>query len=154
MLFPKERGGWERSLAGADMNFVARELELKGVAVEGKKILGVVSCAGWKPAWHDLVLDMNFTIVAGEFQLYTRYWPDKRSYMLEFGPKQGYELNKPYQITIKIKGSKFEMMQPDQPPQMDLMKENTSRTGGVGFAVPPGTKVILSSCKVKVLRPK
>ena len=34
------------------------------------------------------------------------------------------------------------------------MDATTSRTGGVGFGVNLGSKVIISVCKLKVLRPK
>jgi hypothetical protein len=153
MLSAKERAAWGKSL-GAEFTFAARELEMKGVEVPGKKILGVVSFAGWDPPWHDIVMDMNFTIVQGSFELYLRYHPAKRWFTLNFDQKAGYELNKPYQITLRIKGSKVELTAPDQQPQTDMLTENTNRTGGIGFGLAPGSKVIISSCKVKVLRPR
>jgi hypothetical protein len=156
LLSAKERqaAAWGKS-AGIEMNWAPRELEIKGVDVEGKKIMGVASF-GLIPAapWHDLIIDLNFTIVSGGFQLYLRYWPDKRNFMLNIDPKAGYELNKPYQVTIKIKGSKVELTMPDQPAQNDVMNPNTSRTGGIGFGLAPGSKLIISSCKLKLLRPK
>jgi flagellar basal body-associated protein FliL len=152
MLSAKERKEWGAS-AGAELAFSGREVELKGVDT-GKKILGVVSFGGWNPAWQDVVIEMNFTIISGSFELYTRYWPSRRAYQLNIGPKDGYELNKPYQMTIRVKGSKIDVIEPEQPVRTDTMDLNTSRTGGVGFALAAGSKVILSSFKVKVLRPR
>jgi hypothetical protein len=153
MLSPSERREWGTS-EGAEYEFPPGRLRMNGVAPEGKKIMGVVSFAGWTPPWHDVVLDLEFTILSGRFELYLRYLPTRRWYQLDFGPDAGYELNKPHQVTLRVKGSTVEMIAPDQPLQTGQIDLRTSRTGGVGFGLPPGGEIVLSSCKIKVLRPR
>ena len=114
----------------------------------------LVALRGSPRPWHDIVLDLEFTIVSGEFEMYLRYWPDKRSYSIKFNAAAGYEPNKPYRMTVHVKGSSISLKQAEQPENRDRIDPNTSRTGGVGFGVNPGSKVIISVCKLKVLRPK
>jgi hypothetical protein len=150
----RELMAWGKS-AGVAMDWTGHELVIEGVRVEGRKIVGVASF-GLLPEkpWRDLVVDLEFTIVSGGFQLYLRYWPDERSYVMRIDPSAGYELNKPYRATIRIKGRGVELSMPDQPVLHDLLGPTTSRTGGIGFGVPAGSSVILSSCKVKILWPR
>ena len=153
MLTAKERPLWGAS-DGAKWTPSGREIAIEGVKVD-KKIQGVVSFLPRRSeAWHDIVLDLEFTIVAGEFDLYLRYWPDKRYYSIKFNAAAGYEANKPYRMTVHVKGSSISLKQAEQPENRDRADPNTSRTGGVGFGINPGSKVIISVCKLKVLRPK
>jgi hypothetical protein len=153
MLTAKERPLWGNS-DGAKWVPSGREIAIEGVKVE-KKIQGVVSFLPRRSeAWHDIVLDLEFTIVSGEFDLYLRYWPDKRYYSIKFNAAAGYEANKPYRMMVHVKGSSISLKQAEQPENRDRADPNTSRTGGVGFGVNPGSKVIISVCKLKVLRPK
>lgn len=154
LLSPKERNLWGKS-EGVDYTFQARELEMRGVEVPGKKVTGFVDF-GLVPSapWHDLIVNLNFTIVSGEIELWTRYWPGKRAFSIKMNPESGFELNKPHDITLRIKGSKIEFLVPDQAPKVDTFSVNTSRTGGIAFSLNPGSKVIISTCKVKLLRPR
>ena len=98
-------------------------------------------------------MDLNFTIVSGGgFELYLRYWPGRSNYLIGFRPEAGYELGKPYQVTIRVKGKRVELSQPVEKPQIDKLSVAVGQTGGVGFALHPGDKVVISSCKIKVLR--
>jgi hypothetical protein len=154
MLSTKERQPWGFS-AGSKLTWSGREMSFEGVPIDRGKVTGVVSMLPPKAApWHDIVLDLEFTILSGEFEMYLRYWPDKRSYKIKFDAPSGYEPNKPYRMTIHVKGSSVSLKQPEQPENRDKMDPTTSRTGGVGFGVNPGSKVIISVCKLKVLRPK
>jgi hypothetical protein len=116
--------------------------------------MGVVSCGLLpKTPWRDLVLDLEFQTTAGDgFELYLRYWPDRRWYTLTFRSKDGYETGTTYQIKLRIRGSRITLSSPGQPDQSDVLSLNTSRTGGIGFGLTPGTKVTITSCKVKILR--
>ena len=78
----------------------------------------------------------------------------RRATLVRFAPSEGYELNKPYRMTIHVKGSQISLKQADQPENRDRFKVDTSRTGGIGFGMKDGSKAIISVCKLKVLRPK
>jgi hypothetical protein len=153
LLLPENRRWvrWGKS-SGVEMTFSERQIEMKGVGVPGGRGPGVVSFGGWDPPWHDLVLDLNFTIQSGGFQLCLRYWPQRRWFQLEFDQRSGYELDKAYQVTIRVKGSTVTLLAPDQNPQFDILQPTTSRTGGVGFGLRPGSVVRLSTCRLKLLR--
>jgi hypothetical protein len=159
LLAAKERapGPWGAS-KGAKLTWSERELSIEGVPIEGgPKVMGVVSVlpafnAGQRTSWNDLVIDLEFTIQAGEFEVYLRYWPDKRSYRIRFSPTEGYDVGKTYRMTLKVKGSTISLKQPDQPENRDKMDATTSRTGGIGFGLQPGSKVVLSQLNMKVLR--
>jgi hypothetical protein len=152
MLSAKERAPWGAS-AGAKLTWSGREMSIEGVPIEKGKVTGVVSMLPTKAApWHDIVLDLEFTILSGDFEMYLRYWPDRKAYKIRFGPRDGYELNKPYRMTIRVKGSDVSLSQPDQPENRDRIQPSTSRTGGIGFGLTPGFKAVISRLGMKVLR--
>src|SRR5262245_33538598 len=78
MLSAAEREVWGKA-PGIDLVFGEAGLEIKTTELPGKKVMSVASIAGWRPPWHDFVLDLEFKILAGRFELLARYWPDKRS---------------------------------------------------------------------------
>lgn len=152
MLSVSERHLWGKSV-GVNLVFEDPGVLLTGVESSDKKLTGVVDL-GMTPAtpWHDLVMRLSFTIVSGELELFLRYWPGRVPFSIKLNRSTGFELNKPYDVTFRIKGRKIEMIVPDAPPVVDTFARSTSRAGGVGFAMNPGSKVILSACKVKLLR--
>lgn len=152
MLSPKERSVWGVS-AGAKMTPSDGQIALEGIPIEGRKIVGVTSMLPPKAApWHDVVIDLEFTLVSGEMEMYVRYWPDRKSYMIRFNPSEGYELNKSYRMTLRIKGSTISLKAPDQPENRDRFSTDTSRTGGLGFGMKEGAKAVITRCDLKVLR--
>jgi hypothetical protein len=148
-----ERPLWGAS-PGAKFAISPRSVVVEGLPIEGRpKVVGVVSVLPTKAApWHDLVLDLEFTILSGELEMYVRYWPDKSSYQMRFSPSEGYELNKPYRMTVRVKGSTITLQQADQPENRDRFMVGMSRTGGVGFGLRPGSKAEISRLNLKVLR--
>jgi hypothetical protein len=157
LLSPQGRDAvnWETS-AGVEMTFMARELLLKGIPVQGNGAVHRVVSFGVFPKnpWRDIVLKLDFTIIKGDFELLLRYSPGTRAFMLKFDAAAGYEWNKGYQVTLRVRGSKVDFSSPDQNPVSDTLRPTTNRRGGVAFVLAPEAKVILSSCMVKVLRPK
>jgi hypothetical protein len=151
LLTAVERGHWGKS-AGIELAFDRPGLEIKGVEIPGKKITGIGSVGLGTPPWRDLVMDLQFTLVSGGFDVFLRYAPSARHYMVRFDQSSGYELAKPYHVTLRVKGSKVEMLEADRKPQTDVLSWNTSRTGGIGFGLQPGSKVLISSLTLKVLR--
>ena len=127
------------------------------IVVEGlevdRKIQGVVS---WLPkkdvGWHDIVLDLEFTIVSGELDLFLRYWPDKRYYAIKFNEASGFEPGKRHRMTIRIRGSAITLAPLGEPSKSDKFAIMTSRIGGIGFGPTAGSKVTISKLTVKVLR--
>jgi hypothetical protein len=154
LLSTKERGLWGSS-EGVKHSFAGRELKLDGVPVEGKKILGVTSALPPRSTpWYDIALDLEFTILQEGFEMYLRFDQAKKNYRINFNPKEGYELNKPYRMTVRVKGSTITLKPADQAENRDRLDPSTSRQGGIGFGVPKNASVVISVCKVKVLRPK
>jgi hypothetical protein len=151
-LSSQERHNWGVS-AGASLSPDA-PLVLEGVDLTGgRKVTGVVSLLPPKAdPWNDFVIDLEFTIQAGSCEMYLRYWPDKRSYRILFSPAEGYEVGKTYRMTLKVKGSTISLTQPEQPENRDKMDATTSRTGGIGFGLPAGSRVLISKLNMKVLR--
>jgi tetratricopeptide (TPR) repeat protein len=162
LLSKQEREGWGKS-AGAELEFQggtpggtasapAQTLVISGVDT-GRRLIGVASVLPAKEApWKDLVLDYEFTIRSGDFELYVRYWPDKASYRIRFDPRDGYDVGKRYQGRIKIKGSTISLKTPDQPENRDQFGLSTSRTGGIALGVSQGSKVEFTRFELKVLR--
>jgi hypothetical protein len=152
MLGTNERTLWGKS-AGVDWTFGDKKLEVSGAEVPGRKITGLASILPPRSTpWHDLVIDLEFAILQGDCEMYLRYEPSKKAYLIRFNSKEGYELNKAYRMTIRVKGSSISLKAPDQPENRDKFQASTSRTGGIGFGLEPGSKVVISSCKLKVLR--
>jgi hypothetical protein len=153
MLSPRERGPWGSS-AGIKADYQERNIVLTGVDAEGgRKVTGVASILPTrKESWRDLVVDLEFALLAGEMDMYVRYWPDKKSYRLRFAPTEGYELNKPFRMRICVKASQIGLQLPDQPEKFDRFDIDTSRSGGIGFGLSKGSKAAITLLRLKVLR--
>ncbi len=162
LLAAKERqpGGVWGGTEGIRHEWSGRELVIEGVAVEkdGKerKLRGLFSIDGWSQKWTDLVLDIEFTIVAGEFDMMMRYRPDGyKPYTATYKAGEGgFNANEPYRMTVRVMGSTVEIEQADQPKSGDVLQPTVSRNGGIGFAVPKGSKIVISRCDLRVLRPR
>lgn len=151
LLSPQEESLWGAS-KGAKWSRSDGGIVVEGVEVE-RKIQGVVSFLPRRSeAWHDIVLDLEFTIASGELDLYLRYWPDRRFYTIKFNEASGFEPAKRHRMTIRIKGSTITLAQPGEPSKSDTMIFATSRTGGIGFGLNAGSKAEISKLTVKVLR--
>jgi hypothetical protein len=151
LLSPKSRSLWG---ASAGVTYApGTPMTLEGVSLPGRLVTGVVSVLPARAApWNDLVIELEFTLLAGEMDMYLRYWPDRKSYRIRFAPTEGYEMNRPYPMTIRVKGSQVSLKQPDQPENRDRLQPSVSRTGGFGFGLPPGSKAEISKLRMKVLR--
>lgn len=161
MLTPREQKLWGTSKdTGCDFVFQGRELIVSHKPIEGKKLTEILSLDGWsKPAWHDLVIDIEFEILSGGFEFYLRYVPGYKYFTLAFpgkdkDAKEGYDLNTPIRMQIKVIGSKVTISQGDQPEFSDTIEATVSRTGGIGIGVMTGSKVAIKACTIKVLRPR
>jgi hypothetical protein len=151
LLDPKERPIWQPSV-GAGVKFDGGSAVLEGLEFD-RQIMGVVGLGlSAEPPWHDLTLDLEFTIVAGSFELYLRFLPAKPNFLISFAPSGGYELGKLQKATIRIKGRRVELLRPEKQPLTEKFAPKTSRSGGLGFGLEAGSKVVISSCKLKVLR--
>jgi hypothetical protein len=152
MLSSSARALWGESV-GVSADRTSGYLTITGVEIPGIKVTGVCSLLPPKAApWHDLSIDLEFTIVEGGFEMYLRYEQAKKSYRINFKPSEGYELNKPYRMTVKVKGSSISLKAPDLPENRDRLDAAVSRTGGIGFGIAAGSKVTISRLMVKVLR--
>lgn len=161
LLAEKERlagGLWSRT-EGIRHEWAGTELVIEGVGAydkEGKERMsrGISSIDGWSEKWTDLVLDLEFTIVSGEFDLMLRYRPDGiQPFTATFKAGEGgFNADERYRMTFKIRGTSVEFEQPDQPPNSDTFRPTVSLHGGIGFAVPKGSKIVISRCAVRVLR--
>jgi hypothetical protein len=151
LLSPQEESLWGAS-KGAKWSRSDGAIVVEAVEVGGR-ITGVGSLLPKRDEpWHDLVIDLEFTIVSGECDLFLRYWPDKRYYAMKFNQAAGFESAKRHRMTIRIKGSTLTLTQPGQPSKSDTMAIGTSRTGGIGFGLNLGSKVSISKLDIKVLR--
>jgi hypothetical protein len=150
MLSPKERALW-----GATPDAIKHDFSDGPLRIEGTKdrVTGICSLdAPRGTEWHDLVLDLEFTIVKDGFQLFLRWEPGRKGYMLRFAPSEGYDLNKPYRMTIRIKGSTASLKASDAPENRGTLDPTTSRTGGIAFGLTNGASIIVSRCSIKFLR--
>jgi hypothetical protein len=139
--------------AGAKLGFSGRGMTIEGLPVDGRKVIGVASALPSKDApWRDVLLDLEFTVLSGEMDVFVRYWPDKKSYRLTFGPGQGYELGKPCRALLRIRGSTIGLFQANRANFTDRLSIDTSRTGGIGFGLRDGSKAVITRCEMKVLR--
>lgn len=161
MLLAREQKNWGTSKDNpCDYVFQGRELIISHKPVEGKKLTEILSLDGWsKPAWHDIQIDLEFEILSQGFELYIRYIPGYKNFMFPFPgkdkqPADGYDLNTPAKMTIRVIGSTVTMQQGDQAQFSGTIDPTVSRTGGIGIGVPTGGKVAIKSCTVKVLRPR
>ena len=163
LLAQKERqpGGVWGGTDGVKHEWSGRELVIEGIAAvdkDGKerKLRGVYSIDGWTQKWTDIVMDIEFTIVAGEFDMMLRYRPDGyKPYTATYKAGEGgFNANELYRMTVRIKGSSVEFEQTDQPKNGDTLQPSVSRNGGIGFAVPKGAKIVISRCDMRVLRPR
>jgi hypothetical protein len=152
LIGQSERPLWGHS-QGAKHTASPRSILVEGVPLEGRKVVGVVSALPPRSApWRDIVIDLEFTLLSGEMEMYVRYWPDRKSYQIRFAPSEGYELNKAYRMTVRVKGSQISLKQPDQPENSDRLRADVSRTGGIGFGLKPGSMAEISRFNLKVLR--
>jgi hypothetical protein len=151
LLGPSERGLWE---GGRSALFrFDKDLTILG-AGDHARIKGVVAVVPPKSApWHDFVLDLEFTLVSGDLELCLRCGPGRGGYRMRFGRSEGYELGKPHRLTISVKGSEVSLKPEGQPDKLrDRMIVEMGRTGGIGFALDPGAKAVISRLDLKVLR--
>ncbi len=155
LLSPKEKSVWGNS-DGIKWELKGKEMVVEGVEVPGRKIVGVFSAIPpVAEMWQDIILDVEFTITAGDsFTSMYRYLPGKKAYELGYkvDPNTGFQLNKNYHQIIRVVGSSFTQKESGNPDQSDKLGFSVSRTGGIGFALKPGTKMVFSTFKVKVLR--
>jgi hypothetical protein len=152
-LSEKERPLWGSSVASR-FSFSKSVATIEGVKFESRPtITGVVSVLPALTApWHDLAIDFEFTIVAGELDLYLRYWPDAKPFAIRLSPQTDFEIGKLYRASIRVQGSRVTFRPHGQPEAVDTLGIAISRTGGVGFGVRAGSRVDVSAFKVKVLR--
>jgi hypothetical protein len=150
MLAHKERALWGGSTDSIAYVFGENNLKIEGTK---EKVTGICSLLppGDAP-WHDIVLDLEFTILANGFQLFLRFERGHQGYMLQFKPTEGYEMNKPNRITIRVKGSTITLKTPDQPENRAIADLTTSRTGGIAFGMNKGASILITRCSLKVLR--
>jgi hypothetical protein len=167
LMSPKERGLWGTAPGdgAVSFDFQGRELIVANKPVEGKRLIQILSIEGWSnhAPWYDLVLDFEFEILKGGFELYLRYRPDGYTYYTlgfssvpsKAGETANYEVGKTYRVQIKIKGSEVKVTEEGNTGEAgQILLPSVSRTGGVGFGLPTGAKVAIKSCTVKVLRPR
>ena len=152
MLSAKERDLWK---AGEGVTFTptSKAFMMEGVKTDQVNVTGVVSLL--PPAarpWNDLVIDLEIIVISGQLEMYLRYGPRTKAYLIRFSPTEGYELDKPYPMTIRIRGSEVWLKHPDQPENKDRFHLTTSRTGGLGFGLKPGSKAVVTKLTMKVLR--
>jgi hypothetical protein len=164
MLTPREAGTWANTEGS---KFAARGSQM---VVWGEKVVDndgnersidrLVALSGWRPTdpWHDVVLDLEFTVLSGKFDLLLRYTRNSKSAPIivdPTDPKSGYKLKTPHKMTIKIVGSRLELVGDGGPDakRTDILAPDVSRLGGVAFALDPDSRVLISKCTVKVLRP-
>lgn len=162
LLAQKERqpGGVWGGTEGVKHEWAGRELVIEGVAAmdkDGKerKLRGVFSIDGWSQKWTDLVMDIEFTIVAGEFDMMLRYRPGQKPYTVAYqAGVGGFNASEAIRMTVRIKGSEVEFEQQNQAKTGQRLQYSVSRNGGIGFAVPKGSKIVISRCDMRVLRPR
>lgn len=151
-LSDKERQIWGMS-RGGKLTRTATSVTIEGVSDGNRRAMGVASLLPPRAApWNDLIIELEFTVISGEVEMYLRYWPDKKSYLIRFGPKADYEANKRYSVTLSVKGSTVTLAKAPNATATDKIRIDTSRTGGIGFAVAPEAKVEISKLRLKVLR--
>jgi len=151
LLSKQEEGLWGASV-GSKWSRSEGAIVVEGLTVD-RKIQGVASVLPKKnEGWHDVVIDLEFTIVSGECDLLLRYCPDSRYYAIKFNEASGFESGKRHRTTIRIRGSTVTLMQPGEPSKSDKFAIMTSRIGGIGFSLDAGSKVTISKLDVKVLR--
>jgi hypothetical protein len=152
MLSAKERALWGASKDSIKYGFSGRELKIEGTK---DKVTGICSLEAPRGTqWHDLVVDLEFTILAEGFQLFLRWESGQKGYMLQFKPSEGYDLNKPYRMTLRVKGSTISLKASDTPENRGTADATTSRVGGVAFGLNKGASIVISTFKMKLLRPK
>ena len=157
MLTTVERTRWGGSKLGVRSEWTHDALIVAHLPPEdNRKVSGVYSLDGWTVEWSDYAFDLEFTILAGGFDLFLRYRPDGYLYYpMSFKDGQGgYEKDQTYRMTIKVIGSTVTLEMVDQPIASDQISAKFSRTGGIGIGVGPGSKVAIKALKLKVLRPR
>lgn len=152
VLSSAERSLWGKGV-GVTYSFSDQGVLIESASAETNATVGLASIVPTsRTPWHDLVIDIEFTIVKGEFTMHLRYDDRNHSYWIRFGRKDGYELRTRYHMTIRLQGSHVRLKAVDQPESWDRLPATTSPNGGIAFAVEPGSQVLISSLKLKVLR--
>jgi hypothetical protein len=161
LLSPEEGGLW-RATAEAGFKLEVGRAPLRsdrpGMTLQGTgdgrmANMGIVSVEPPREAaWTDLIVDLEFTRLAGPFEMYLRYGPESGNYRVRLDKPEGYELNETYRIVVALRGRTATLKRGDQPPESAEVRPGTARGGGIGFGLVAGSTVVISRLDVKVLR--
>ncbi len=146
---PVKAQGFSHHLENGTLSIIGPDANAKGQ--------GLISI-GDREQWRDFVLDMQFTLESGEFELYTRLGQraDSTVPMVKFSTsgEGAIVAGKQYEITVKMIGSTLELIYYPEDFTPDPITANwtQSRKGAVGFLLPAGTKMKVTRMRVKELR--
>ncbi|MSR63964.1 MAG: hypothetical protein EXS08_16190 [Planctomycetes bacterium] len=119
---------------------------------------------GDREQWRNFVLDLEFTVEKGSFDLFMRLGraPNANTVSLAFvteGENSSINAAKTYHVTIRVIGSKLSLRWADDddgdlfksPKDIDLSWAKT-RKGAIGLLVPSNTRLKITTFKVRDLR--
>jgi len=117
---------------------------------------------GDREQWRDLELEMEFVVERGGADLFLRLGrvPNANTVscsLVSEGESQNLAAGQTYHLTIRLVGSQFSVRFGDQDigapaPRSDPLSWTKSRKGALGFLVPAGLRMQVSSFKVRALR--
>lgn len=148
------------SLEGFSQKFERGALTLRGPNAAARQ--NGVTSIGDREQFRDFVLDFEFTILKGEFELYARVGKrfDGTVESLKFSaldesPNASFLLsaNEPYSGTLTFIGSSWTCeLSAGDPQTVEQVKWVQSRRGGIGLLVPTESEVKITRMRIKSLR--
>jgi hypothetical protein len=157
LLASTESANWlAPALQGFEHRLENGTLHLIGPAPEAGA-RGIISI-GDKEQWRDFVVDFEFTIQKGSFEMYFRLGPSlqDKTQWIEYGVDDSVKTPKnageKYSTTISVIGSTFVWTEEGLAAPEDQIHWSFRRKGAVGIVVPEGAEVIFTKMRIRVLR--
>ncbi len=117
---------------------------------------GIISI-GDTENWRDFVLDCEFTILQGSFEMHFRLGPslEDKIELIEYGVGEDDRYRKNagelYQVSVSLVGSTFNWVDEGQP-DIRSSRWDYRRKGAIGIVVPEGTEVRFTRIRIRLLR--
>lgn len=107
--------------------------------------------------WRDFVIEMDFVIEQGSFDVYMRLGKRADDTVPNFelsAVEKGLVTGKPYKLTASMIASKLmtQIYPEDVQPMIGEATWAKSRKGALGFVIPEGARIKITSLKVRLLR--